>query len=160
MTFKKIQSRFVRCCKATTWLTLLAYLMIGFGITNSFVLCIGEDGHVAVEMISNDCCKGPLSISNQTSHQSETERQLAATNPSSDDDHCGSCIDLPLTTGLSTVRPDSPKIPSIQGQPIVSLDPGITLCSGSLSTITLPHSFSRPSKHPTLASLSTVILLI
>jgi len=159
MTFNRIQSRFVRRCKVTTWLTLIAYLMIGFGIGNSLVLCIGEDGHVAMELVSNDCCRGLPSIPNQTSHQSEIERS-AATNPSSDDDHCGSCIDVPFATGISTVCPDSPKIPSIQEQPVISTDPGLTSFSGFESRITLLNSSSKPSLHPTLASLCTVVLLI
>jgi len=158
--FSKIHTNFLRYPKATTWLTLSVYLLVGFGVTNSFILCIGEDGHVAVETAINDCCNQHPVISTQPANQSHTENVISSADHPSDDNHCGSCIDVPLVTGEFRFCPDTPKVPSIQKQISVPADMAyaVPVVSGSASFLSDP--INKPPINPTLISLSKIILLI
>ncbi|MHC4617794.1 MAG: hypothetical protein ACYTEQ_08580 [Planctomycetota bacterium] len=64
------------------------------GNSDMVVLCIGEDGHMAVEAVSSNCCGSfPVSVS---------ERGVgvfAADGRSANGEDCGSCVDIPLSAG-------------------------------------------------------------
>ena len=158
--FSKIQTKFLRYPKATTWLALMVYLLVGFGVTNSYILCIGEDGHVAVETAINDCCDQHPVISDQPANQHSTEDVISSADHPSDDDHCGSCIDTPLVTSEFRYSPDTIKIPPIQKQLSVPADMAyaVPVVFGSASFLSDP--INKPPINSTLHSLSKIILLI
>jgi hypothetical protein len=165
--FSNILANFLRYPKATTWLTLAVYLLVGFGITNSYCPCIGEDGHGAVETAINDCCNQHPVIFTQLANQSYTENAISsADHPSDDnccgscDDHCGSCINMPLVPGEFRYSPDSPKVPSIQKQRSVQADLVHSVPVEFESTALFSDPVNKPPKNPTLISLSKIILLI
>jgi hypothetical protein len=54
------------------------------------VTCIGEDGHVMVEVVSANCCDQSPEVPFQVSRRSYTNATYVASTGS-----CGSCIDIP-----------------------------------------------------------------
>jgi len=158
--FSKIQANFLRYPKATTWLTLVVYLLVGFGVTNSFIICIGEDGHVAVETAINDCCSPHPVISTQPANQSPTEIVISSADHPSGDDHCGSCVDTPLVTSEFRYSPDTIKVPPVQKQLSVQADLAYAVPVVFGSAPFLSDPINKPPIDPTLLSLSKIILLI
>ena len=55
------------------------------------VLCIGQDGHVAIEVAIGDCCDRYSEASAETSANRHTDADYVASGSS-----CGNCIDIPL----------------------------------------------------------------
>lgn len=79
------------CFSSLIWL-----LFAGGG--PGFVLCHGEDGHVAVEVAGGDCCDDlPAGASHRDSVASAEQRLP------SKEDNCGSCIDISISIGSATV---------------------------------------------------------
>ena len=54
------------------------------------VICIEEDGHVEVEAANNGVC---------TSSSDELSKRTASSSPQLDEDHCGTCTDIPISIG-------------------------------------------------------------
>ena len=158
--FSKIHTNFLRFPKATTWLTLSVYLLVGFGVTNSFILCIGEDGHVTVETAINDCCGLHPVVSSQTANQSHTENAISSADHPSDEDHCGSCVDMPLVTGEFRYCPDTTKVPPIQKQVTIPADLAYAAPVVFGSAPSRSDPINKPPINPSLLSLSKIILLI
>jgi len=75
----------------STW--LLAFFIISYGPLNGLALCFGADGHVEVETAHNGQC-GPLS---QESPQHSGPTLLSGSSVGSSDNHCGPCIDIPIS---------------------------------------------------------------
>jgi hypothetical protein len=67
-------------------------------ISNSqlFVLCIGQDGHVAIEIPGSDCCE---SIAVGVAKTDLTAVDKGGSVASNGD--CSSCVDIPLSAGLA-----------------------------------------------------------
>jgi hypothetical protein len=88
------------------YLSVLIILLLAFSNSQAVVLCIGEDGHIAVEVASSDCC------TNVSAGIAEADATRLADDGHSDDDHCGSCVDIPLFGGgaytLSTTKNENP----------------------------------------------------
>ncbi|MHC4463564.1 MAG: hypothetical protein ACYS6W_14905 [Planctomycetota bacterium] len=88
----KIGRSFVRCIITATC------LLVALGNSGTFILCIGEDGHVAIEAAVSDCCE---------SHRVDvTETPFVAfgrSDPQASSDDCGSCVDIPLSVGLTDI---------------------------------------------------------
>jgi hypothetical protein len=60
------------------------------------VLCIGQDGHVAIEASDSRCCGHLPWVSGiQYAHT------LVAAGGSAQDDDCGPCLDIPILSGLA-----------------------------------------------------------
>lgn len=77
------------------WSALILVLFCAAGIHQggaAQVLCIGEDGHVKVEFLTDDCCGD-----DGESHPSEDDATLES-NHTACMDHCGACVDIPLGT--------------------------------------------------------------
>jgi hypothetical protein len=87
------------------YLSVLIILLLAFSNSQAVVLCIGEDGHIAVEVASSDCC------TSASAGIAEADATRPADDGHSDDDHCGSCVDIPLFGGaytLSTTKNENP----------------------------------------------------
>ena len=120
-----------------TCLMLGTLLLYGVPGTGNFILCLGEDGHVAIEEKTDACC-------GDSSHEH-------------DHDHgCGDCMDLPISL-------DDAIAPSVV---VSSNGLGLLhrTDSNSVSTFSIhPYRLLIPEAIPPPSSLSmlcTVILLI
>jgi hypothetical protein len=119
---------------------------------NGPVLCIAEEGHVAIEWAGHGCCGATDDTSCAT--ESPPLRAAADSEP-----RCGHCTDIPLPPGDS-----APRIPPPTG---VSHD--ALAAAMSLSGVLLPADSKAlapggdrccPRPAETLAALRTVILLL
>ena len=132
---------------------LLIYLTIIPMQLSNYVLCIGADGHVALEVSTHGCC-----TDTDTFHPEYTEVTITGT--ATEVDHCGSCIDLaifvPLNAQLSLVPANDESI-----HPTVSVFALVTPSKSpsAILRLTHPQHFAL-STNPTLISLRTTILLI
>lgn len=139
--------------KIAVLLLLPAFLLINVGEAFASVWCIGNDGHVKVELtVSNSCGDPDIEEGNSVGHNVPTMFQ-------SGDDHCGPCLDFSAQQS-STVFFKRFKVP-----PTVSIDaitPNIFPRS-SVHTVKLvvdnlmPQPPSRTSQ--TILALRTVVLL-
>lgn len=77
------------------WPAILLALFVAMGMhqaTFAQVLCIGEDGHVEVELATDDCCgDNAIPASGDRSAHVDCEDADCA-------DHCGACLDVPIGT--------------------------------------------------------------
>ncbi|RKU06654.1 hypothetical protein C6503_25430 [Candidatus Poribacteria bacterium] len=139
---------------ASPLIWLLIYLIIIPMQLADYVLCIGADGHVALEVSHNGHCTDTHALGSE-----HTEVMIAGTTP--EEDHRGSCIDLaifvPLNTRLYLVPAND-----------VSTDPTLAAFAfvphqKSTPTIFLPATYLQdfaPFINATLISLRTTTLLI
>ena len=132
---------------------LLIYLIIIPTQLSNYVLCIGADGHVALEVSANGNCTDTHAF------DSEHAEVIIAGTPT-EEDHCGSCIDLAIFVPLNT---QLYLIPANDGS-IHPTVPTFALLTHQKSTSTiLPPMHLQdlsPFINPTLISLRTTTLLI
>ncbi len=117
------------------------------------VLCIGEEGHMAVEVASGGrCC--PFS--------SETSQEDSCSDPGTLVDStgtlCGPCVDISFGSGDLIFSPDKSK--TIKGNALVDAAFPLPLPPTSKVKTGVSLSQAPSSANPTFASLSTTILLI
>ena len=102
-------------------LTVLAGIPMGSGAT---VLCLGSNGHVAIEQGIRRCADVTTPSGGMVTN---SDVQV-------DPDGCGSCVDLPL--GASAIRAgrqmSSVSTPVVSGQALLSA-PSVALCSADLA---------------------------
>ena len=79
------------------WFSSLIWLLLTGG-GSGFVLCHGEDGHVAVEVAGGDCCAGLTAGASHRSSVASSEQGLP-----SKSNNCGSCVDISISIGLATL---------------------------------------------------------
>ena len=78
------------------YLSAVLCLMLTFSSSEAMVLCIGQDGHVAIEASDSRCCGYLPWVSGiQDAHM------LVAAGGSAQDDDCGACLDIPISSGLA-----------------------------------------------------------
>ncbi|BCA80864.1 hypothetical protein [Desulfuromonas sp. AOP6] len=78
---------------------LLVFLLTGQASVQGYVLCIGADGHTALEFAGNKACnpkKSPLPVGHD--HHEEEASHFDG------DSHCGPCLDIPATLELTSSR--------------------------------------------------------
>jgi len=132
---------------------LLIYLIIIPMQLSNYVLCIGTDGHVALEVSINGRCTDTHAFASE-----HAEVTIART--ITEEDHCGSCIDLaifvPLNAQLYLVPANDGLI-----QPTVSSFALVTHPKSTSAILPLTHpQHLSPFINPTLIALRTTILLI
>lgn len=76
-----------------TWVVFIAYLSLLVGGVHETVLCLGENGHIAVEAAQNGGCSSFLPGFYLTPSPSHSPVFSSPANP-----HCGPCIDFDVTT--------------------------------------------------------------
>lgn len=77
---------------------------------HAMVLCIGDNGHIALEASDSRCCGYlPWAVPDTS------VLTFGQTGPSAKDDDCGSCLDIPISSSLAdaiatqqTIKPDVP----------------------------------------------------
>lgn len=73
----------------------VVFLLVGAGQSGAIVLCRGVDGHVEVEVAAEGVCK---SDADRASDRIPADGGSYA--PEHGDEHCGPCVDLPLSIGV------------------------------------------------------------
>lgn len=120
---------------------------------SDYVLCIGADGHIALEVATDGRCTDTHAFDSE-----HVEPTITGTTP--EEDHCGSCIDLaifvPLNTQLYLVPTND-----VSTHSIVS---SFALVAHQKHTSTIPSIINSQETssliNPTLVSLRTTTLLI
>ncbi len=116
-------------------------LLMGLSLAEGTVLCIEEDGHVAVEAAHNGLCGVPYE-------------------PTITDAHCGSCVDIQVSTvGYDEVTVDSQRLfQQVNAQELLAIFPAMYSFGKSATPIFSKHI--PISAVATFTSLRTTILLI
>lgn len=132
---------------------LLIYLILIPMQLSNYVLCIGIDGHVALEVSVNGRCTDLHAFDSE-----HAEVTIAGTTTA--EDHCGSCIDLaifvPLNAQLYLVPANDVSIqPTVSSFALVPHQKNTSV----ILPVTHPAHLS-PLINPTLISLRTTTLLI
>lgn len=127
-------------------------LVTAGGNMDGFVLCITQDGRVAVEATSGTCCDSAVFAVDPSGNPSTREAS------GEDDHHCDSCVDVPLLTSVlihqSTHNASSQlRVANLASAPFVAAR---FRCIAKSGLSSLPPSTTKT----TLASLRTVSLLI
>ena len=137
-------------------LWLLTYLVIGQGALQSFVLCFGVDGHIAVESAPAGTGCGPFL--NMASQGASSLSSIKDSGPLYW--HCGPCLDLSITSGNSylPVYSVQDRVPQVESLLLaVSLSP-LSTHAEILPEVLLPQALSADRSF--LVSLRSVVLLI
>jgi hypothetical protein len=141
------------------WL-LISLLAVHFFIMHSwlpgYVLCIGTDGHVAVESSADQAnCNDPESLPSYT--ESDVSIIFSGAFAAK---HCGPCVDLTLFSGCDDNAPNQQKNSALQ----ILLSPVNGQHSYQLSATEdrreIPAFDFKTISNPSLISLQTIVLLI
>jgi len=144
---KLIYRKFYKQC-------LIALTGIAFMVSSmqGIILCVAEDGHVAIEFASSVCCDSlDASISPEGSTASHKDIFLSSK------ENCGPCVDMPISVLLTNI---SKKLHPVDPTTVVlttivtAIIPSEDISGYQLGT----ELFA--SVNPCLASLRTIILLI
>ena len=112
------------------------------------VLCIGYNGHVAVEAAAGDCC--------DHSARDDGDAIVVAFAGSENVDSCRGCVDIPLSDGFAGLPGGSRRVDlaALSSGPMTDLPIGdFSFARNGLVPQTLVPS-------PSLGALSSIILLI
>ena len=82
-------------CAATLLIWILVYLSIMPTQLSNYVLCLGEDGHIAFEVSIDGQCTHTHAFDSEHAEVSHPEITMET-------GHCGSCIDLAIFPKLDT----------------------------------------------------------
>lgn len=120
---------------------------------SNYVLCIGTDGHVEFEIAVNGRCTDRHDLN-------ERHTEIVITAETTEDNHCGSCLDLAIFVSLDT----EPYLVPVQDtliHPPASVATLIAYRVNGSTLLTYTPLLDTPSViAPTLISLRTTTLLI
>lgn len=142
----------------TAWFGIWAFLLATLGSADGKVLCIGDDGHIALEAADSYASHRNLTISAMYDYPSG-ERQTAGV--ASCCTHCGPCTDFPALSMdmLRHLASCSPGVHSVHLFPIAPVAPASLTNLASREAI--PYAARRGSRpDPTAVSLRNTVLLI
>lgn len=147
--------RSVRLCAATTLLALLGYVPIAMPGGGETALCVGEDGHFGLKLTQTGSCREFSGAFPSIRGQSCSGNAFASTR-----NHCGPCVDIPVSFHVS----DKPSVPSKITCP-KELSRDTVNSNGTVSpvsTVAVGHILPIPPHRvsPTLDSIRSVVLLI
>ena len=132
---------------------LLIYLIIIPMQLSDYVLCIGTDGHVALEVSTDGRCTDAPNFD-------LCHAEPIITAAGSKDNHCGSCIDLAIFVPLNTERYLVPANETSIQPTVSSLALGTCQKRSATIPIPTPRQNTPSFADPTLISLRTTTLLI
>jgi hypothetical protein len=131
---------------------IVAWCLPTLGIADTYVLCVAQDGHIAVERLSENCSRSLSPPSGQSilCHSGDEPGLLVK-------NHDQSCLDIPIIFAAVNHQSPSP-ITSAEGKSMVpaSLQPDFTAQRTGTSTFWL----APPCLKPTLFAIRTLVLLI
>jgi hypothetical protein len=131
-----------------TVLLLLVFLLLGQAM--GVVLCVRADGQMAVEAAQHGRCG---------SHAASVAHREHAVPASSDTDHCGPCIDVPLVTSNTDDRQLMTALrllPTLDAPALAAMPFFVSADAGALSTSFL---LPPPVFASSLLALRTAVLL-
>ncbi len=107
----------------TGCLSVILCLLVTCSGPQAMVLCIGENGHVAIEASDSHCCGR---LPRTTSHTSMLT--FSETGSSAKNDDCGPCLDIPISSGLveaiKAPKNTPPDVPAL-----IELEPAAVACA-------------------------------
>lgn len=115
------------------FVALLLLLLAVLNVPQAMVLCVGDDGHVAIEPAGHDHCVDGLHSCGRASAQPDEHSHVAH-------EHCRPCVDIPIVVAagrnrIVSQRSDVPLICLSHVQPTMltgsPLDAGQTVASSS-----------------------------
>jgi hypothetical protein len=114
------------------------------------VLCKGEDGHIAVEIVSSTCCNiVPIGVFRETSVAS-VKGEFSSEN------NCGACVDIPISIGFATAIGKQNRVnPALLASTTINL---VTINSSDFSKYQSASEPFAPTGYFT--PLRSIILLI
>ena len=162
-----IQSIFYKIHRTASALVgLFIFSLIGQGWLSGFVLCLGADGHVAVEAGHEKRCGSPSNVTKQVERSyiprsGEISHSPLMFEAPKTFDHCGPCFDFPMLIHGSNQRYIAPT----QNTRLQIKTPIISALSSFRSVLvsTTPEDLQPPTPsliNSTLTLLRTVTLLI
>ena len=124
---------------------------------SGYVLCIGDDGHIAVETsLDADACSDA-----DWSHADEPAIEHTENCSSLDADHCGECRDIPLVSNCDDEQARQPqKTLNLQSIQLFASYDLVSNLHGSRSFSINTYSGSSFAPQLVLTSLQSVVLLI
>jgi hypothetical protein len=139
-----------RALKLLLVLWLCVFSLVDFKLFPNLVMCIGQDGHVELEIAVNDHCGNDAQA---------TPSDILALNPA-EENHCGVCSDIPLLSDFAqTVSRKSIAVSNSEAELFSALP--------SIQTLPFfPRNFEKPQPLPlspplpTLISIRSVRLLV
>ena len=156
VNFKIMLHKFNRKVKSLRCLLicLLIFSISSPVVMSGVVLCVGADGHVAIERVVTKCCVSLNTTLRQNFHNSSLSDAL------SNKEHCPPCKDIPIVVSNSNQNIISGRTTTSQIK--------TTPCSFFSLSLPVPAKnstenysyYSPPRVNLSLASLNTVILLI
>ncbi len=132
------------------FIVLLICLFVVGNSAQGVVLCVGADGHIEIESAFHECCddlvRFQLTERNRFSSQVDHEKG----------EHCGPCIDIPISIGMATIFRTPEKLNSTFEVPatnviVVSDEVNFSAYNSTSNTFAATSYFTP---------LSTVILLV
>jgi hypothetical protein len=132
---------------------LPAFLTIGVSEGLGFSWCYGDDGHVELELASPDGCGDNASKQEAAPHCDEKAGLT------SDEDHCGPCLDFAIESGapLASKRLEKQTPPAIDIATLISQRPTLSTNSKTVVNNLAPQPPPRISQ--TILTHRTVVLL-
>lgn len=128
-------------------LWLAVYLFAGVELPQGFVMCLGVDGHLAVEATGEGGrCGAELSV-----------QGIADALINTNADHCGPCLDLTVVLSTIAPGPSSPRHLVLSSQAALPVHPVPAVVRLGFQSGFLPHF---PSNTSFLLSLRSTVLLI
>lgn len=138
--------------RLVAWFLLLLILPMGILGSPGTLLCIGIDGHVAIEASSNGSCEGPDSTDHE--EQVDCDSECGHTNSC-----CGDCVDciIELEDGTSSQFSDKASF-SVRFAPSIIHE--LVVVDTGKSLFVCPEQTRPPIPNLPLESFRTVRLLI
>lgn len=141
--------------KSSTFLSLLACLLLVCWSINCSVLCFGEDGHIKVETaLIGSNCGSSLSTTSQATSYANSMMSGNSTRA-----HCSSCVDIPLFPDFLNrcVFSVHNRVPLVKAQLIATFSFVQSTFAGMLASV---RSLQPNDNHSPLTFIRSVILLI
>lgn len=137
-----------------TWAVFVAYFSLLAGGVHGSVLCLGENGHIAIEAAQNGSCNRILPAFSLTD---PPYHKLLISGPANQ--HCGPCVDVDLSTMHSYRMAPSvqKKFSPLQQKNSFSATTYALFSETPQRIVLSPAQFS---KHSSATLLQTTVLLI
>ncbi|MHC5018291.1 MAG: hypothetical protein ACYTFP_06935, partial [Planctomycetota bacterium] len=128
------------------FVAIFVSLLMAFNSVQGAVLCLGTSGHVEIESAFHECCTPP------THAQHAEPQQLSRWVAYEKGEHCGPCIDIPISTTPVKITRLLKKPNSVFLAPVTTVIASV--CASNHST---PATLDPP---PHFVQMQPVILLI
>jgi len=128
------------------FVAIFVCLLMAFNSVQGAVLCLGTSGHVEIESAFHECCTTP------THPQHTEQQQLSRWVAHEKGEHCGPCIDIPISTTPVKITRLLKKPNSVFSAPVTTV-----IASAYPSGPLAPVAFNVP---PHFVHMQFVILLI